>query len=392
MVSQDRLQILFLPFWRWYPTPDHPAQGAFVRELARAAARRHRITVLCLEPSAARGPRGEAVTSAEEDGVRTIRFALRRWPVPGCTYAWYLWRVRRVFGRLWRSGLRPDVIHAHEYAAGLAAVTVGKSRRLPVVVSEYCGDFLRGSLKRRDILKARFALNRAAAVLPVGEELREALRAVGIRSRMEIVPNTVDTALFRPGPPPRAGGEGRAKVLLVALLREGKGVPVLLEALTALKRKRRDFLLQVAGEGPEGGRYRSLSHALGLDDEVSFLGLKTRPEIAELIRGSAFVVQPSLRETFGVAAIEAMACGKPLVASRLPAFQRTVSPERGMLVPPGDPAALSAALDLMLDRRSEYRPERIARYAEENFGFDAVGRRMDSVYRSVLAASRVARS
>jgi glycosyltransferase involved in cell wall biosynthesis len=384
MDAPSRLHILFLPFWRWYPNGVHPAQGAAVRELARAVSRLHRVTVLCVEPGD-RPRRREARTDAEEDGIRTIRISHRRLPVPFCTYAWYLWRVKREFAGLWEAGLRPDLIHAHEYAAGVAAVMAGKSWNLPVVISEHCGDFIRGTLRKRDILKARFAMNRAAAVLPVGEEVRQSLRALRIGGRFEVVPNAIDTAVFRPAPARAAARDGKATILLVALLREGKGIPVLLRALAALKRKRRDFLLQIAGEGPGGGKYRSLCRDLGLDGEVSFLGMKSRPEVAELIRGSAFVVQPSLCETFGMTAIEAMACGKPLVASRLPAFERTVSPERGLLVPPGDAAALASALDAMLDRRRGYSPERIARYVEENFSYEVVGRRLDAVYRSALA-------
>ncbi len=385
MNTRKKLHVLFLPFWRWYPNRAHPAQGASVQEQARAVAGFHQVTVLYGEPRNDSRRWSEIDSDTEEAGVRIVRFSHRRVPLPLCTYPVYLWRLRKEFARLRREGLRPDLIHAHEYSAGVAAVILGKDYNLPVVISEHSSNFIRVTFKKRDIPKARFAMNRADVVLPVGQEVLRTLRALGIGGRIEVMPNTIDTGLFRPAPRRETGPDGIKKVLLVSLLREGKGIPRLLRAWASLRDRRRDFQLEIAGDGPKGEEYRRLAKDLGLEKAVKFLGMKTRTEVAALIQGSDFIVQPSEAETFGMTVIEAMACGKPVVATRLPAFERTISEERGVLVPAGDEEALARAIDYMLDHHHEYRKERIARYIEENFSHRAVGERLNEVYSSVLA-------
>jgi len=262
-------------------------------------------------------------------------------------------------------------------------VFLGKEHGIPVVISEHSSVFLRGRLSRRDLLKARFAFGRADAVLPVGAELETALRALGVATRLEAVPNTIDTRVFRPGPGWTAAPGGRKKILLPALLREGKGIPGLFRALAELRNRRRDFVLEIAGDGPKREEYRRLAETLGLAKAVKFSGMKNREELAGLMREAVFIVQPSIVETFGMTVIEALASGKPVVAMRIPAFERTITQRQGILVPPGDTAALAAALDHMLDRAGDYRPELLARYTEENFGYRAVGERLNAVYASV---------
>ncbi len=332
MNTRRKLHILILPFWYWYPDPDHPAQGASVQEQARAVTGRHQVTVFYAAPQGNFRILRETMSDREEAGVRVIRIRHRYIPLPACTYAAYLRCLSKNFDRLWQQGLRPDIIHAHEYAAGVAAVRLGRKYGLPVVISEHCSDFIRGRLRKTDILKARFAMNRADVVLPVGVEVLQTLRALGIRTRLEVMPNTIDTALFHPSVRRETGPKAAKTILLIALLRNGKGVPYLLRALASLRDRRRDFRLEIAGDGPEKEAYRRMAEDRGLENVVKFSGMKNRGEIADLIRQSDFIVQPSECETFGMTVIESMACGKPVVATRLPTFERLISAERGILV------------------------------------------------------------
>ncbi len=176
------------------------------------------------------------------------------------------------------------------------------------------------------------------------------------------------------------------KILLTDLFRDGKGVPELFSALAELRNRRRDFILEIAGDGPNREKYRRLGDELGLGNSVRFRGMINREELAEMIRNADFLVQPSELETFGMTVIEALACGKPVVAKEIPPFQKMISNRRGILVPPGRSGAMAAALDRMLDRYPEYRPGLLAGYVEENFGYRAVGERLNTIYGSVLAA------
>jgi len=163
-----------------------------------------------------------------------------------------------------------------------------------------------------------------------------------------------------------------------------KGVPFLLQAVSYLKGQRQDFTLDIVGSGPNRLEYEELARALNLSDEVKFHGLVPKVEVAEYIRGCAFLVAPSLHETFGVTLIEAMACGKPVIATKEGGAREIVDDSVGILVPSQDFQALARAIGHMLDNYQEYSPERIAQSAKDKYGYEAIGHELDRIYGELM--------
>jgi len=297
----------------------------------------------------------------------------------------YYWSLFATFRRLIKGGWRPDIIHAHVFTAGVPAVILGKLYGIPVVITEHWTGFPRHILTFLDRIKARFAMNRARIILPVSEDLGRHIRAYGIKSKSKIVPNVFNAEMFYPGfSQNKERVSKRKELLLVAALTPQKGVAYLLEALSQIKQERRDFVLNIVGDGKNRGEYEELTKNLGLENIVNFHGFKQKEEIAEFMRNCDFYVQPSLFETFGVVYIEAMACGKPIVASSLRVLTEIVNEEVGILVPPKDVKSLREAIEYMLDHYQNYSPEKIAQYARERFSYEAVGKMLDEVYAEVL--------
>jgi rhamnosyl/mannosyltransferase len=136
-------------------------------------------------------------------------------------------------------------------------------------------------------------------------------------------------------------------VLFVGVLRHYKGVDVFLHALTRLQAH-----AVIVGEGPMAQEWRHLAERLGVADRATFLGKISDAERRILLHACEVLVLPSIdrREAFGIAQLEAMACGKPVVSSDLPTGVRFVNRdgETGLLVPPGNPEALAAAVSRLL--------------------------------------------
>ncbi len=378
--EEGRLKILFLP--AWYPSEKNRVAGVFVREHAQAVALYNDVTVLYNE-GAGKHVKGlyEIASDKTEDGIRTIRIRHKKFPIPPTSYFIYLWSIFKAFRKLMREGWRPDIIHAHVYSAGVPAVILGKIYKLPVVITEHWTGFPRRILRTFDILSARFAMNRAKILLPVSRNLKEAIESYGIKNRFQVIPNVINTEIFYPSTSQYRNEKKR--ILLVALLSPAKGIPYLLQALAQLKEKRQDFVLDIVGDGPNRQEYEGLAEELELGEMVRFHGLKSKPEVAEYMRQCDFFVQPSLFETFGVTYIEAMACGKPIVATALPVLQEKINKYRGILVPPEDSNALSEAIDYMLDHYQDYSSANISKYIKENFSYEIVGNRLNSVYRVI---------
>jgi glycosyltransferase involved in cell wall biosynthesis len=163
-----------------------------------------------------------------------------------------------------------------------------------------------------------------------------------------------------------------------------KGVPFLLQAVNHLKGQRQDFTLDIVGSGPNGLEYEELARMLNISDEVQFHGLIPKMKVAEYMRACAFLVAPSLHETFGVTLIEAMACGKPVIATKVGGSQEIVDDSVGILVQSQDFQALANAIDYMLDNYRNYSPERIAQNAKDKYGYEAVGHELNLIYGELM--------
>ena len=209
-----------------------------------------------------------------------------------------------------------DLVHAHWLAAGAVAATLGK----PYVVQVWGTDV---ELARRVPWLARPILRRARVAVCASSALADAARALGARE-VRVIPGGVEIPASVPEP------EEPPHVLYAGRLSREKGILELVEAARGLR-------LVVAGDGP-------------LRDRVpGALGFVPHDELERLYERAAVVACPSHREGYGVVCAEAMAHGRPVVASAVGGLLDLVADgETGVLVSPGDVAALRAALERLL--------------------------------------------
>ena len=196
----------------------------------------------------------------------------------------------------------------------------------------------------------RFLYNRAVdAVVAISEGVREALVRVGVRrERIRVVPSGIDPAAWTAPPGAREAlraewgvGDGGMLVVVLGALERRKGHAVLLEAARRLAPAALGLRYVFCGDGSEATALAGAAASLG--GVVRFAGF--RHDVAACLAAADVVAQPSLREGLGVAALEAMAAERPLVASDVGGLAEVVvHEESGLLVPPGNPGALATAL------------------------------------------------
>ena len=259
----------------------------------------------------------------------------------------FLWSFRRAAAA--RHG---DLVHAHWLAAGAVAMTLGR----PYVVQVWGTDV---ELAKRVPWLVRPVLRRARLVLAASHALADAARQLGARE-VRVVPSgvAVPEAVGEPEEPPH--------VLYVGRLSAEKGVLELVEAANGLP-------LRVVGDGPLRGRVPGA------------LGFVPPAELGPWYERAAVVAAPSRREGYGIVAREAMAWGRPVVASAVGGLVDAVEDGvTGLLVPPGDTVALRAALERLLgDAELRARLGQAAR--ERAVSFDAAAEQLLAVYDEALA-------
>ena len=368
--EESGVRVLFLT--RSYPSARNPVVAPFTRDHARAAARFAEVVVLHTEKT--RDPlRAFWEIEVEDDEVPIVRVRFLANSFHAASAVAGLEEVvRRPF--------RPDLIHGHFYEAATATALLAQRLGVPFVLTEHSSLIATGSLSSPEKQAVRQAFRRAGRVMPVSRMLQSALEAQGFEAKYEIVPNVVDLEQFFPAPQRAPGSVHR--LIAVTRMTPVKGIPDLLEALRLLARRRSDWSCDLIGGGERGEEYQRLTSRLGLDGRVVFHGQLERPEVAERLRSSDLFVLASKVETFSVATVEAMACGLPVVVTACGGPEELVTPDAGIIVPPGEPSALAEALDRALSNKSFFR---IARTITDRYGVEAIGERLRQVYESVLA-------
>lgn len=379
---ETRPKVLFVA--SWYPSDSDPVRGIFVRAHVRAAARYQRVSVVACRFGPAVVPHG---SDGAEDPVPTHRVhlprlagRLSRLEIPASVVALF-------FATAWFTArTRPDVIHANTYETALSAGLVGRLFRTPVVVTEHYTGFTADRMGGARATLARLGYRLVDRVLPVAASLGDAIASHGIGTPQVVVPNAIDTAVFAPAAtrPSRRGA-----ITFVGALTERKGVDVALDALALLDPAVTGHLT-IVGEGSERAALEQHAQSLGLSHQVTFTGRRSPQEIAEILRESDCLVLPSWSENLPCVILEALCVGVPVVATTVGGVPEVIDDHNGRLVPPGDAAALADALrDVLAGAWAD--PPRIASDAASSFSLEAVGRRLDAVYRDVVGLPGVRR-
>ena len=320
-----------------YPGSGAPDLGVFVAQLERALSERGHEIELAVLDSRTGGKRRYATLA-----VGTLQAARR---------------------------FRPDVVYAHFLVpSGLIGALAS---RAPLVVTAHGRDVRNvGSIRGMATLTRR-TVARAAAVIAVSDYLRRELEAKvpEARGKTEVIDSGVDLERFRVEPAPADG----PRFLCLGALSGRKNVVRLADAFAKVG----DGTLTFVGDGPLRPRLEGRAN-------VELAGAVGHDEIPKRIAQSHVVCQPSLIEPFGQAVLEAMACGRSVVATRIGGPPEFVPPDAGVLVDPLDVEALAHALRQAAALPS---PNRAARAAAEGHDVREQARKVEEVLERAAAES-----
>jgi glycosyltransferase involved in cell wall biosynthesis/ribosomal protein S18 acetylase RimI-like enzyme len=250
---------------------------------------------------------------------------------------------------------RYEIVHTHTSKGGFIGRLAAWLAGVPVIVHTVHG-FAFHEQSPALVRIAYSALERLAArwchrIVSVSEFHQRWALELGICAppQIQAIPNGITPAL-RSGHYEPAGlrrqlgvGEGELLILSPTRLAADKGLAYLIEAAAVLSRAQLKYRLAIAGDGPVRAHLESMAHATGVSDRVAFLGF--REDIGDLLAASDLVILPSLREGLSISLLEAMAAGKPIIASSIGSHRELAAQaDMARLVPPANPAALAEAI------------------------------------------------
>ena len=303
------------------------------------------------------------------------------------------------------AGVAYDLLHSHYWLSAWTGTELARRWGVPHVtmfhtlgeVKNRCGAPGRESDLRIEV--ERQATAAADRIVAASEDERQHLVTLyGADPRhISIIPCGVNTSLFHPQPKAEArellGLNGRWVVLFVGRMDPLKGLDILLQAAQRLSAEAPDLEVVVVGGDAtpesEEARVRALARDLGLAGGVRFVGAVPQDDLPRYYNAADVCVVPSFYESFGLVAVEALACGTPVIASQVGGLPKVVRHgENGLLVPERTPAAFAAAIGrLYRDDAARLALAARARASVEPLVWGAVARRIAELYCSLWKAN-----
>ena len=390
------MNIVIIP--AFFQTKSRKTLGSFFLEQARALQQRgHKVTILYCDTYSIKCVKDWFAYSEEKseiiDGIQIYRnrcFCPLKHGIEGHREA-FANGIQKLYDQ-YMKGNKPDIIHAHCCVwAGYAAMKLSGQIGVPYVVTEHATLFQlhRDEISPRNNAIIQEVYQKAARVICVSRAFARLIDSY--RTDIDVVGNVVNCDIFIP--PKVFKNHNEIRFLTVCYMEEEaqlykKGMDILIQSWTEIVKENTNVKLVIGGGGKAVRKVVEWTKEYHVTDSVEFLGTLNREQVVEQMQMCDCFVLPSRYETFGVVYIEAMACGKPVIAVANGGPDDFVKDFNGMLIKP-DVEELTGAINKMIKRLKGYDyyyEEEISSYIKNLFSYDSIAGKLLEVYKSILTS------
>ncbi len=279
----------------------------------------------------------------------------------------------------------PDIVHAHFLDEAVLAADLCEKEKIPLVITEHSSKMNTADLPSSTTKRARKAYSHAAQVITVSKALKIKIKQnTGIDAI--VVPNIVDVKTFAMKKERTSSSKNQFQFVSAGNLIKGKGYDLLIDAFAEVLRKYPECELIIWGDGPEYKHLSRQTKELGISDKIKLGKRQNRETLAESYSNADAFVLASHSETFGVAYIEAMAAGLPVIATKCGGPEDFIRPSNGILIPVNNQSELENAMIFMIEHRSDYDSNQISDYATTRFSPKRIANELTDVYKSIISS------
>lgn len=382
------LKVLFIS--QWYPNRNDSMFGLFIQKHAEAVAYYCDVKVLYVHPDDT--IKKFEFSEKKQANISEIiiyspydknKFYYKITKVVNYLRAYYIG-----YKKILNDGFKPDIVHANILTRTvLIAYFLKKIHKTPYIVTEHWSRYLDGRNAFQGFFRkllTRLVVKNAKAILPVSENLKNAmLKHHLMNSNYIVVNNVVDNSFFIP---PVLTTRSIKRILHISCFENrAKNISGLIRATKQLSTKRQDFELILIGAGVDFKEICDLAETLNFPKGmIQFVGEKTPAEVANYLHNSDFFVLFSNYENSPVVISESLVCGKPVLSSNVGGISEHINTKNGILVDAGDEDNLLQQMDYLLDNFRNYNAKEIMDEAKQKFSYNAVGKTLNTIYNQSL--------
>lgn len=369
---------------RGIPTKREPQWGCFEYDQAMALSKLgHKVVYLCVDSRFRRYYRPCGISKEIRKSVITYNIFVLPHVIAKLfgnklAYKFRLWQLEYIFKKAVQEEGQPDILYSHYLAITHEAISLKQKYHIPLVAIEHWSEVQRPTLSKI-IQQQSESYKYVDKLIAVSYALKKALT-----ERFEVDSVVVHNMVGDEFSYHSHNLQNRFYLVSTGSLRAIKGFEVLINALAQIQIPKNNWHLTIIGNGEERDVLSALITQLKLTDNISLVGAKSKQEIASTYNKCDVFVLPSRSETFGVAYIEAMACGLPVIATRCGGPEEFVNEKNGLLVPIDDVDALATAIQYMYRNHRNYDRQAIAKDCKARFSSEIVAQRLTEIFEDVI--------
>ena len=370
---------------RGYPSKQDPTWGCFEKDQAEALSLQgHQVTILSVDTRFRLYWRKLGIQCGVHNNIAVFNifllpYALLFFLPKRLKDMFYAWQLELVYKRAIQQYGSPDVIYSHYLHNTLKAIPIRQKYHIPIVAMEHWSQMAYIPIPKSTISTAKRVYSSIDQLLTVSSALKDnILRQIGIDST--VVPNMVGQEFHYL--PSEQSKKDSIQLITTGRLIPEKHFDMLIQAIANIPSL--PLRLSIIGNGAEKYKLQQLINKLQIGHKVRLLGHKSKQEIVTLLQQSDIFVLPSQSETFGVAYIEALACGLPIIATDCGGPRDIVTKENGLLIPTNNQTALEQAITRLSNNLNQYDRQAIANDCQKRFASDNIAKHITQILEQTI--------
>jgi glycosyltransferase involved in cell wall biosynthesis len=370
------LHILFLN--SWYPSRVLPTNGDFIQRHAETTALQHQVTSIHVitDTDIEKNELSDRIIN----GIRTLIYYLKP---KGSEMRKQIVFFKKYLELIDLAGPF-DLIHVNRiYPAGIVALYLKRKKNIPYIITEHFTGYLSQrskQLSKTELFFDRHIVKNAAFICPVTTDLKKNMQDLGLHGNYHVIPNIVDTNIFKP-----RKKEHRSFTIthISSLVNDHKNISGILKTISKIQQEIPDLLFNLIGDDPS--RYKKEISNLKIDPEnIKLIDQIPHREVASILQSTDLLLMFSNYENLPCVILEAFACGVPVISTDVGGIKEYFPENFGNLISPGDENALFDSILNLYNKKDHPGKETMHQYAEKEFGKESILSKYNKLYYEIL--------
>lgn len=375
---------------RGYPTEKYKMNGIFEFDQAKALAQAgHKVIYAGIDVRSIRKWRKWGFESFVKDGVQIEAINIPGGRIPKTILRQIqMHGLKKLYKKIETKYGKPDIIHAHFLGYGNISNKVLEKQNIPIILTEHLSGMNNKALEPRLITLGAETYPKVDKLITVSRALANNIEEkFGVKAT--VIPNMVDTESFNYIS--RKNENDDYVFVSTGGLIPRKSMDMLVDSFNIAFKDKKNVKLYIFGEGAERSKLEQMIAEYKLTEQIFLMGLRDRKEIAKRMHESDCFVLASKLETFGVAYIEALAAGLPVIATNCGGPEEFVHKDNGILIEVNDAQGLTDAMLKMYNESDKFDREKISKEMVDKFSPETVVQQLVKVYEDVILIGEVKR-